>query len=52
MDDLIALIESTVEPDTWLINGGRGTIAPFQKLLVIRNSIEVHEKIGGPFVFE
>ena len=50
--DLIDLIEQTVEPDTWLINGGRGTIVAFGKLLVVRNSIEVHEKIGGPFVFK
>ncbi|MHC4093961.1 MAG: hypothetical protein ACYSVY_27425, partial [Planctomycetota bacterium] len=52
IQDLIELIENTVEPETWLVNGGRGTIVAFAKMLVVRASIEVHEKIGGPFVFE
>jgi hypothetical protein len=49
---LIELIENTVEPETWLSHGGRGTIVSYNKMLVIRNSIEVHEKIGGPFVLD
>ena len=53
IEDLILLIEGTIEPDTWLVNGGEGTIAVFNKqLLIVRNSIEVHEKLGGPFEFD
>jgi len=52
MDDLIYLIEQTVEPESWKDNGGQGTIVAFQRMLVVRNTIEVHEKLGGPFVFE
>ena len=37
------------EPDSWDDNGGRGTIRIWRQSLVIRNNIEVHEKIGGPF---
>jgi hypothetical protein len=46
---LIDLITNTIEPDSWEINGGRGRIIYFSplKVLVIRNSQEVHEQIGG-----
>jgi hypothetical protein len=46
---LIQLIQTTIEPDSWAINGGRGTInyfAPLQ-VLVIRQTGEVHHQIGG-----
>ncbi len=46
---LISLIEATVEPESWLMNGGRGTIryyAPLQ-VLVIRNTQQVHDELGG-----
>jgi len=52
VDDLIAIIEDTIEPDTWMINGGRGTIAAFNNMLVVRNTIEVHAKLGGAFVLK
>ncbi|MFQ5489653.1 MAG: hypothetical protein ACE5GE_02925 [Phycisphaerae bacterium] len=52
IDDLIVLIEDTIEPNTWQTNGGRGTVTVYNDMLVVRNSIEVHEKIGGPFQFE
>jgi hypothetical protein len=52
MQDLITLIEQSVEPESWFVNGGLGSIVPFNKMLVVRNSIEVHEKIGGPFRLE
>lgn len=45
---LIDLIVQTVEPDSWAINGGLGTIQSFQgKLLVVRNNILVHQALGG-----
>ncbi|MCK6455966.1 MAG: hypothetical protein L6Q92_05485 [Phycisphaerae bacterium] len=44
---LVAAITQTIEPDSWAVNGGRGTISYFQGRLVIRNSPEVHEKLRG-----
>lgn len=46
---LIDLITNTIEPETWEANGGRGRIIYFSPLrvLVIRNSQDVHEQIGG-----
>jgi hypothetical protein len=46
---LIQLIQTTIEPDSWAINGGRGTITYFAPLqvLVIRQTGEVHHQIGG-----
>ena len=41
-------IKKTIEPDSWEDKGGRGTIRLFQRRLVVRNTVEVHEKIGGP----
>ena len=48
LEKLADLIKNTIEPESWDDNGGRGTIRIFRRSLVIRNSIEVHEKIGGP----
>lgn len=46
---LIALIQNTVAPASWDTNGGQGTIRYFSplKVLVIRNTDEVHRQIGG-----
>ena len=47
---LIGLIQNTIAPESWMVNGGRGTIsflgAPIYAL-VIRNTAEVHHQIGG-----
>ena len=48
IEELVAVIVATVEPQTWQVNGGRGTIIPFNGQLVVRNSIYVHQLIGGP----
>ncbi len=45
---LIDLIVGTVEPDSWQLNGGKGTINAFKKQLVVRNNILVHQALGGP----
>lgn len=47
--ELIELITTTIDPETWDINGGKGSIFYFSNLqvLVIRQTQEVHEKIGG-----
>ena len=47
-DKLIELIEQ-IRPATWRDNGGEGTVAAFRGKLVISQTIEVHEIIGGMF---
>ena len=47
IEELINLIIQTVEPDSWADNGGTGTIHAYNKLLVVYNSILVHQKLGG-----
>ena len=44
---LIEVITGAIEPDSWLVNGGRGTIRAWGSLLVVRNSIGVHQALGG-----
>lgn len=47
---LIALIENTVEPDSWEARGGNGSVMYIGgriKALVIRQTDEVHRQIGG-----
>jgi len=44
---LVELIRDTVEPDTWRENGGMGTIIPYQNFIVVRNTILVHQRLGG-----
>ena len=47
MQRLVDLITQTIEPDSWSVNGGLGTINAFRNMLVIRNSIFVHQRLGG-----
>jgi len=47
IQELIELITDTIEPDTWVQNGGLGTIHVFRGQLVVRNSALVHQRIGG-----
>lgn len=44
---LIALIQAVIEPDSWAVNGGRGTIMflPGWNVLVIRQTGEVHRQV-------
>lgn len=46
---LVQLIERTISPDFWDVNGGPGSIVYFRPLhaLVVRASGEIHEDIGG-----
>jgi hypothetical protein len=46
---LVDLIEATINPNFWDVNGGPGTIFYFAPLrcLVVRATSEVHENIGG-----
>ena len=47
--DLVDLIEATIAPQSWDVNGGPGTIRywPAWHVLVVRQTEEVHEQIGG-----
>ncbi|MBU0637781.1 MAG: hypothetical protein KKB50_02875 [Planctomycetes bacterium] len=47
MDELVQLITDTVEPDSWVDNGGLGTIQALRGQLVVRNTILVHQRLGG-----
>jgi hypothetical protein len=46
---LIELIQKTIEPESWDVNGGNGAIFFYQPLnaLVVRATSEVHFEIGG-----
>jgi len=46
------LIEDTIEPDTWDTYGGKSHISPFNRSLVIRAPIEIHEMIAGTFSYK
>ncbi|MEX0714917.1 MAG: hypothetical protein WD278_21510 [Pirellulales bacterium] len=47
--ELVELIQRTVAPQTWDVNGGQGTIRYWAPLhvLVVRQTGEVHGQIGG-----
>jgi hypothetical protein len=47
LQELLTLIQDTVEPDTWRQNGGSGSIIAFQNTLIVRNTILVHQRLGG-----
>lgn len=49
LEEIRVLIEDSIEPDSWDAVGGRGTIRYFNRTLVVRNSVEVHEQIAGYF---
>ena len=48
LDKLIDLVKQ-IRPATWHDNGGEGTVAAFGGKLVISQTIEMHEIIGGMF---
>lgn len=47
--ELVELIQRTISPDFWDVNGGPGTIVYYAPLhaLVVRATAEVHEEVGG-----
>ena len=47
IDQLMEIITETVEPDSWISLGGQGTIAAFDDMLIIRNTYQVHQLLGG-----
>jgi hypothetical protein len=51
VNGIISMIQSSVEPDSWKVNGGGGTIAydPLTMSLLVKQSAEVHALMGGGF---
>jgi hypothetical protein len=47
MQELVKLIQETVEPDSWRVHEGMGTIVPYQRSIIVRNTIQVHQRLGG-----
>ncbi|MFO0837387.1 MAG: hypothetical protein U1D55_02580 [Phycisphaerae bacterium] len=47
IQELINVITATIEPDTWDVNGGRGSIRGFRDKLVVRNTPFVHQQLAG-----
>lgn len=47
--ELVELIQTTIAPSSWDVNGGLGTIRYFRNLrvLVVRQTGEVHDALGG-----
>lgn len=50
MKAIVELIRTTIEPEQWKENGGQSTITYYERNIVVRAPIEIHELIGGPFV--
>lgn len=45
---LMNLIQTTIQPETWTVNSGTGTIAAWRTQIIVRNNIRVHQELGGP----
>jgi len=48
-EELIELITTTIDPETWEVHGGKGSIFYFSnfRVLVVRQTQDVHAKLGG-----
>ena len=51
LEQLRDIIQLVIEPTSWdtATTGGLGTIQIFNRMMIVRNTIEVHEAIGGLF---
>jgi hypothetical protein len=47
-EEIITKITQAVAPETWQQNGGLGTIVNHNDILIVNNSVRVHELLGGP----
>lgn len=51
LEELVALIRTSVAPHSWFDGGGQGTVNSFNRsVLVVYNTLEVHEDLAGWFV--
>ncbi|MCG3125313.1 MAG: hypothetical protein CHACPFDD_00131 [Phycisphaerae bacterium] len=44
---LVDVITTSIEPESWSQNGGKGVIRTFDGKLIVHNTIAVHQKLGG-----
>lgn len=44
---LVQMIIDTIEPDSWQANNGLGSIIPWRGQIVVRNTLLVHQRLGG-----
>ncbi|RJP36036.1 MAG: hypothetical protein C4547_08270 [Phycisphaerales bacterium] len=44
------VIEDTIEPEAWDTYGGKASIRPWDRSLIVTAPLEIHEKINGAFV--
>lgn len=50
LEKLRDIIYQVIEPESWIEGGGTGTIEIYSgRSLIVRNTIEVHEQLGGAF---
>jgi len=47
LETFVEVIVQTVEPDSWVANGGRETIRAWRGKIIVRNSLYVHQQLGG-----
>lgn len=47
VQSVLEMLVNTVEPESWSKYGGRGTVTAVRDVVIVNNSISVHEKIGG-----
>ena len=47
-EELVRLIRDTIDPDSWIDNGGRGRIVFWRGQIVVFNNIFVHQRLAGP----
>jgi hypothetical protein len=43
--ELIDILQHTVRPESWDVQGGPGSISDYRGLIVVSNTIEIHRKI-------
>lgn len=50
VEQLIEMIQTTVLPKSWRVNGGDGDLSVFDGSLMVYNSADVHALLGAPFL--
>ena len=48
-DELIEKLKLVVAPESWEDTGGLGRITIINRQLIVYNTLQVHEQLGGPF---
>lgn len=46
--ELVNVITTSVAPESWDVNGGRGSVRGYRGRLVVRNTAFVHQQLAGP----